>query len=78
MNGHPSNGCAPCEVCQHTPGGYSRGDNEALHPETDYKKRVKDKGAQEFRCKVIHSKVGHFFHFTEASGSSDAQLLTQR
>ena len=77
VNGHPSNGGAPCEVCQYTPGGYSRGDNEALHPETD-KKRVKDKGAQEFRCKVIHSKVGLFFHLTEASGSSDAPLLTQR
>ena len=54
-------GLLSVKCAQSTPGGYSRGDKEALDPETDYKKRVKDKGAQEFRCKVIHSKVGHFF-----------------
>ena len=45
MNGHPSNGAAPCEACPQHTGGYSRGNKEALDPETDYKKRVKDKGA---------------------------------
>ena len=50
-------GLLSVKCAQSTPGG----DKEALDPETDYKKRVKDKGAQEFRCKVIHSKVGHFF-----------------
>ena len=54
-------GLFPVKCAHNTPGDYSRGDKEALDPETDYKKRVKDKGAQEFRCKVIYSKVGRFF-----------------
>ena len=38
-------GLLPVKCAHSTLGGYSRGNKEALDPETDYKKRVKDKGA---------------------------------